>query len=207
MTIRREKSLTGLWHALDEAAFGRERTLNLRESLPSADEARSRTEVWLRARQMTNAGEVLLITGRGNQSAGGVGVIRQEILAMLPGLRRRGIVASWKEHSPGSMVIKLAPVSTLLAAPKRRRGTPDADTVKGATSALTGLDPETLRVLRQLAITNLEALGVVETTQFIEQEMARAFSVLIRALPEGANREEVLRAAVQKAIDESSERP
>jgi hypothetical protein len=32
--MQRKPKLTALWHALDEAAFGAERILNLRESLP-----------------------------------------------------------------------------------------------------------------------------------------------------------------------------
>src|SRR5687767_10368772 len=84
--------LKALWHALDEAAFGAERTLNLRELLPSAAEARARSETWLKARQVTRPEEVLIITGRGNQSAGGVSAVRQEVLGMMPSLRRRGIV-------------------------------------------------------------------------------------------------------------------
>jgi hypothetical protein len=117
------KKLTALWSALDEAAFGAERILNLRESLPSAAEARARTEAWLRLRQVTKPEEVLIITGRGNQSAGGIGVIRKEVLAMMPRFKKRGIVESWKEHSPGSIVVKLAPTSSLFSAASRRGAT------------------------------------------------------------------------------------
>jgi len=202
---RKKPQLTPLWQALDEAAFGAERTLNLRESLPSASEARSRAEVWLRARQVTRAGDVLVITGRGNQSSGGIGVIRQEILGMLPSLRRRGVVESWKEHSPGSLVIRLAPMSALLTAPKRRRGVSPEETRPDAASALKGLDAETLRMLRQLAVHSLESLGVDETEPFVEQEMMRTFSTLVAAIPEGVERESGLRRAIRKAIDEASE--
>lgn len=202
---RARPRLTALWHALDEAAFGAERTLNLRESLPSAAEARARTEVWLRARQVTRAGDVLVITGRGNQSIGGVGVIRREILEMLPSLRRRGIVESWKEHSPGSIVVKLASVSALLDAPRRRR-----DKVQAVPSsrapAIGGLEAETLRALRELALQNLASLGVVETDQFIEQEMARTFSALIAGIPNGSQREEALRETIRKAIEEAGQK-
>ncbi|MEP6507541.1 MAG: hypothetical protein ABJC63_04880, partial [Gemmatimonadales bacterium] len=89
--------LKALWNALDEAAYGRERILNLRELLPTAAEARTRTDAWLRSRQVMKSLEVLIITGRGNQSIGGVGIIRGEILGMLPSLRRRGVVESWRE--------------------------------------------------------------------------------------------------------------
>lgn len=201
--MRHDKpKLTALWHALDEAAFGTERTLNLRESLPSAVEARGRAEVWLRARQMTRAKEVLVITGRGNQSVGGIGVIRQEILKMLPTLRRRGIVESWKEHSPGSIVVQIAPMSALLEAPRRRRNNalPDADSTEG--SGLEGLQPATISLLKQLALQNLELLGVVESGPFLRQEMQRTFSAMMGAIPEAGDREQALREAIRKAIDE-----
>jgi len=193
--------LKALWQAMDEAVFGQERTLNLRESLPSAAEARSRAEVWLRGRQVTRTEEVLIITGRGNQSAGGVGVIREEIIGMMPALRRKGIVESWREHSPGSLVVKLAPLSSLLGAGKRRR---DASDVKppADTGALAGLESETRELLKQLALRNLDALGIDASDQFIKQEMANSFSTLLASIPEGAGREEVLRAAILSAIEE-----
>jgi len=65
-------SLHSVWKAFDEAEFGPKNILNLRESLPTAADARFRAEAWLRERQVSRANEVLLITGRGNQSPGGV---------------------------------------------------------------------------------------------------------------------------------------
>jgi hypothetical protein len=200
---RGKPRLAALWHALDEAAFGPERTLNLRESLPSAAEARARTESWLKGRQVTKSEEVLLITGRGNQSAGGVGIIRQEILGMLPSLRRRGIVESWREHSPGSIVVKLAPMSALFSAPKRRR---DSNVTKKTESdaALTGLEPQTISLLRELSLYNLDALGIEDTEPFVREEMVRIFSKLSSSLPESGNREERLRESILGALDEPS---
>jgi len=197
--------LTGLWHALDEAAFGTERTLNLRESLPSAAEARSRAEIWLRARQMTRAKEVLIITGRGNQSVGGIGVIRQEILKMLPSLRRRGIVEGWKEHSPGSIVVQIAPMSALLEAPRRRRNNESPESVASEAPALAGLQPATLSLLKQLARQNLELLGVANSGPYLKGEMQRTFSALMAAIPQTGDREQGLREAILKAIDEVSD--
>jgi hypothetical protein len=197
--------LKALWNALDEAAFGHERILNLREHLPTAAEARARTDVWLRARQVTKSEEVLIITGRGNQSAGGVGIVRQEILAMLPSLRRRGVVEGWREHSPGSIIVKLAPMSALLLASRRRRDSLDAMPAEQDPSSLAALDGSTLKLLRQLAIQNLEALGVSDTKAFVEQEMIRTFSTLAKSVPMGERREEHLRDALRKAIEEASD--
>jgi hypothetical protein len=196
--------LTALWHALDEASFGTDGTLNLRELLPTVAEARQRTEVWLRARQMTKSKQVLVITGRGNQSAGGIGLIRQEILRILPSLRRSGVVESWREHSPGSIVIQRAPMSALFEAPRRRRG--NAPPAAAPSSAgLEGLQPETLRLLRQIASHNLHSLGVEQTPLFLEEEMLRTFSKLISAIPQTGDREFALREAIVKAIEEGAD--
>ena len=199
---RGKPRLTALWHALDEAAFGAERTLNLRESLPSAAEARARSEAWLRLRQVTKPEEVLIITGRGNQSAGGIGVIRKEVLGMMPGLRKRGIVESWREHSPGSVVVKLAPTSALFSAAKRRRDTGPASTAPDE-SHLAGLEHETLLMLRQLALRNLDALGVDHAEAFVLQEMTTIFSALTAAIPATERREESLRMSLRNALEES----
>jgi hypothetical protein len=198
---RRKPKLTALWRALDEAAFGSERTLNLRELLPSAAEARDRTEVWLRGRQVTKPEEVLIITGRGNQSAGGIGIIRREILAMMPGLRRRGIVESWREQSPGSLIVKLAPTSALFSAPKRRRGKETREIVH-SDNVLEGVDGTTASMLRQLALRNLDGLGVEHDSEFVTKEMQQIFSTLMNALPAGARTEDGLQASIRNALEE-----
>ena len=204
--MRHEKpKLTSLWRALDEAAFGPDRTLNLRESLPSAAEARSRAEVWLRGRQMTRAKEVLVITGRGNQSVGGIGVVRQEILKMLPSLRRRGIVDSWKEHSPGSIVVQIAPMSALLEAPRRRRNNGTNDSGSSGAPGLEGLQPGTIDLLRQLALQNLDLLGITDNEAFLKKEMQRTFSAMMSGIPETGDREKGLCDAIIKAIEEVSD--
>jgi hypothetical protein len=198
----RKPKLTAFWRSLDEAAFGSERTLNLRESLPSAAEARSRTEAWLRGRQVTKPEEVLIITGRGNQSSGGVGVIRREILGMMPGLRRRGIVESWREHSPGSLIVKLAPTSSLFSAPKRRRGREKTEDPRSET-ALEGLRDTTSEMLRQLALRNLDALGVDHEPAFVQQETQQIFSTLTNALPSSERNEESLQNSIRNALEEA----
>ena len=203
--MRPKPRLKALWNALDEAAFGSERILNLREHLPTAAEARAKTDVWLRSRQVMKPQEVLIITGRGNQSVGGVGIIRQEILQMLPSLRRRGVVESWKEHTAGSIIVKLAPMSSLLLASKRRRDGSNAMPEEQDPKSLSALGSGTLKLLRQLAVQNLELLGVTDPKPFIEQEMVRTFSALAASVSPGENREERLRAAIRRAIDEVSD--
>lgn len=200
---RGRPKLTALWHALDEASFGSERTLNLRELLPSAAEARARAETWLKARQVTKAEDVLIVTGRGNNSVGGIGIVRQAILALMPSLKRKGIVESWKEHSPGSLVVTLAPVSALFAAAPRRRDS-SRESVTDQ-SSLSGLSQQTLSALRELAIYNLDAIGVDHGEPFLRVEMVRIFSRLTAAIPAAQRSEESLRSSIRSALDEAGE--
>jgi hypothetical protein len=197
-------TLKGLWQAFDETTFGQDRTLNLRESLPSAVEARARAESWLRMRQVMKPGEVLVITGRGNQSVNGVGVVREAIMALLPSLRRRGVVTSWREHTPGSLVVTLAPVTTLLGAPKRNRERESDSRQRGTGTpeSLAALEPKTLSLLRRLAVRTIESLGVADTSPFVEEEMQRAFATLSVTLPVSTDREGTLQRAIRSAIDE-----
>jgi hypothetical protein len=124
---------------------------------------------------------------------------------MLPSLRRRGVVKSWKEHTPGSIIVKLAPMSSLLLASKRRRDGSDAMPKEQDPKSLSALDSTTLRLLRRLAIQNLELLGVTDSKPFVEQEMVRTFSALAASIGVGEGREERLRAAIRRAIDEISD--
>jgi Smr domain. len=196
--------LKGLWQAFDETTFGQDRTLNLRESLPSAVEARARAESWLRMRQVMKPGDVLVITGRGNQSVNGVGVVREAIMALLPSLRRRGVVESWREHTPGSIVVTLAPVTTLLGAPRRNKEQAPEDSQQRSRvpESLAALEPTTLLLLRHLAIRTIESLGVIDATPFVEEEMLRMFGTLSKTIPVSTDREGTLQRALRSAIDE-----
>src|SRR5262249_26225354 len=111
--------LSGLRQAFDEARFGAQRTLNLRDTLPTAVAATGGTEAWLGQQQVERADEVLVVTGRGNRSYAGVPVVREAVIRLLHTLKRRGVVTGHQEHSPGSFVVKLAPVSALWESPKR----------------------------------------------------------------------------------------
>ena len=197
-------SLKGLWQSFDEVNFGADRTLNLRDSLPSATEARTRAESWLRMRQVMKSGEVLVITGRGTQSPNGVGVVREAIIALMPSLRRRGVVDSWREHTPGSVVVTLASLTTLLAAPKRNKETEydSGEAVIATPESLAALEPETLAELRHLASRNIESLGVENAGPFVKDEMQRVFATLTMTLPVSVDREGTLRRAIRTAIEE-----
>src|SRR3569832_1137295 len=96
----RRVGLTGLRLVFVVVRFGFFCFLNLRELLPTADEAVRRAEVWLRQQQVDRAGEVLVITGRGNSSEGGVSRVREDEIRLLLALKRRGVVTKHEEHTP-----------------------------------------------------------------------------------------------------------
>lgn len=186
--------------AFDELRFGRENTLDLRASLPTGAHAVTRAEAFLRERQVASASEVLVITGRGNQSANGIPVVRPAVAALLARLRRAGVVDGWQEHTPGSYAVRPAPIRALFAAPRRHGD--ESEPVAVGSQVFDGLDVATRAMLRRLAIRTLESLGVPATEPFLQDEMTRQFSALGRAIPPGPHREAQLRAAAATALDE-----
>ncbi|HEU4747282.1 MAG TPA: hypothetical protein VFS56_02185, partial [Gemmatimonadaceae bacterium] len=150
--------------------------------------------------QVSRAKKVLIITGRGNNSPGQVSPVREAIQALFPLLRRRGVIAAWEEHTAGSFVVSLAPVSALLYAPRRKR-----DRSRGASpvaASLEGLEPSTLDLLRRLALRSLELLGARVPEKFLEAEMLSTFSSLAAGIPPGADGEQHLRDAIIAALDQ-----
>ena len=196
---RRPSGPASLHQAFDELTFGRQNILNLRASLPTASEAATRCEAWLRERQVARVREVLVVTGRGNGSEGGVSLVREAVLRLLPSLRRRNVVAGYQEHTAGSFAIQLAPLTALVEAPRRRREpAPPPPDPRG----LHGLDEESRRLLRVLATSALQTLGVHSPTPaMVEDEMLRQFAALAAAVPEGPDREALLQQAIVQALD------
>lgn len=198
--------LSGLRQAFDEARFGSGRTLNLRESLPTAAEAVARAEPWLRQRQVELAAserepEVLVITGRGRSSDNGVSVVRSAIEGLLHRLKQRGVVRRHREHTPGSFVVTLAPVHALWERP--RREAPIEPTAPPDPPSLEALDRETRQLLRQLAERSLEQLGVRgDRDRFVEGEMIRQFGALAATLSSTGPRDELLRTAIRAALEQ-----
>lgn len=182
---------------LDELRFGPERTLNLRETLPTAREAVERCERWLREHQIRGTREVLVITGRGSHSVGGIAVIKQAVEKLLFSLRRRGVVGAHAEHNPGAFAVTLAPLRALSEAAARRkdprRSSPDF--------AFEGLSAESVSLLRNLAERSLESLGVDATDERVRDEMHRH----LRLLAPGMTGHEIdfdLQTVVRRAIAE-----
>lgn len=198
MTDRKRERSAAVHQAFDEAHFGPANILNLRPSLPGVVQAERRTESWLRERQVARVGEVLVITGRGNNSVDGVSVVREAVARLFIRLRRGGVVATWKEHTPGSFVVELAPFLAVRDAPRRRGRTPPLLTPDPG--SLGGLDQRTRALLRELAARSLEQLGVHATSAFIEREMLQQFALIAAGVPEGPGREARLREAIAHAI-------
>ncbi len=192
--------LNGLKQAFDEARFGPQRTLNLRESLPTADQATKRAESWLRQAQVARAGEVLVITGRGRGSDGGVSVVRESVNALLHVLRRRGVVREFREHTAGSFVVALAPIAELWEAPRRRRDRRPAPAEQPP--SLQGLDGETRAMLRHLAERALDALGVKDTSEFVDGEMGRQFTAIVASIGADRDNSAGLRDAIRAALEQ-----
>jgi len=133
-----------------------------------------------------------------------VSAVRAAIVALLPTLRRRGVVSEWREHSPGSFVIKLGSISSLLDAPRRKRDRAPAPAPADPKS-LAELDTETRSLLRRLAVRSLEALGVRDVDKFLEGEMLSKFNSLAAGVAPGAEGELRLREAIAAALEQLDE--
>lgn len=192
--------------ASNAACFGPARTLDLRTGLPSVADATARAEAWLRDRQMARAGTVLVITGRGLNSPGGIGAIRQAVLRLLARLRRVGVVDAVRVHTPGSVVVNLAPISALFAPRARSRRRHIADPLPVEPARLSGLDAATRDELRQLAEQSLASLGAPLMPRFVEDEMLRQYAVLLECVApdetDPAGRLRFLVAAARRAFQE-----
>ena len=195
------QGFSGLQQAFDELRFGAARTLNLRSSMPTGSEARTRLDQWLRQHQVQKSGDVLVITGRGNGSEGGIAVVREASMRVFHELRRKGVIAGFTEHTPGSFVVDLAPMSDMLDAGKRRREqTPLPAPAEPPT--LAALRDDTRAMLRSLAEHSLDALGMKDRDPFVEGEMLRLFGSLAATVPDGPERERGLREAIESAMSE-----
>lgn len=198
---RRVHGLDGLQRAFDEVRFGASRTLNLRESLPTGAEAARRVEAWLRQHQVQQSAELLVITGRGNNSQGGIAVVREAAIRVFHELRRKGVVDAFVEHTPGSFVVTLAPIAAMVDAANRRTAQ-EVAAAPPAAPTLAALEEETRRALRVLAERSLDALGIRERGPFVESEMLRLFGTLAPSVGSASEREAQLRMAIRHAMSE-----
>lgn len=199
---RKVRGLAGLQQAFDEIRFGAARTLNLRQSLPTGAEAARRLEAWLRQHQAQPSGELLVITGRGNNSESGIAVVREATIRVFHELRRKGVVADFAEHTPGSFVVTLAPMQAMLDARRRAESPATPVPADPTPPTLSALDASTREQLRILAERSLDALGVRERGPFVETEMLRLFGELAAEAGRGPDREARLRAAITRMLAE-----
>jgi hypothetical protein len=190
--------------SLERAHFGPLRTLNVRVSLLSAEESARRVETWLRSKQVELDGDVLIITGRGAGSVAGIPVIREATERVLNRLKRAGVILSFGQDTPGSFVVQLAPLRSLLEAPARRKNPKPVTPRK--TTAIHGLKRETKERLRYLAGRAIDALGVrTPSENQLQSEMERQFSMIARTAPNGADTDRWLDSAITRALREYSE--
>lgn len=188
--------------AFDEVRFGPNRTLNLRPLQPTATQAARHVEQWLRLKQIEGASEVLLITGRGNQSVDRYSPVREAVVKLLPSLRRRNVIQHYLEHTAGSFVVEPAPMSALFDAPKRRRER-QRPVEQVSPVSLAALEADTVRQLRDLAVLTLAGLGVRSPSAVVlRDEMQHQFTQLTAGIPAGADQEAVLQQAIQRAAEE-----
>jgi hypothetical protein len=177
-----------------------DRTLNLRESLPTGAEAARRLEAWLRQHQAQRSEELLVITGRGSRSADGIAVVREAAIGVFHELQRKGVVKDHAEHTPGSFVVRVAPMQARIDASHGHRA--PAASPPPSPPTLATLDETTRERLRVLAERSLDALGIRDRTAFVEGEMLRLFGALAVGTGEAADREGQLRAAIERAMSE-----
>jgi hypothetical protein len=182
--------------------FGAQRTLNLRERLPTAAAASARAESWLRQQQVDRAGEVLIITGRGNNSEGGVSVVREGVIRLLYSLQRKGVVSGHEEHTKGSFVVVLAPMSALRDSRKQNGGRA-VDPPPRTPPSLDQLDADTRILLRDLAERTLEGIGIKDTATFLQGEMLKLFGTIAASVGDVPDREARFRDAVIAALDQT----
>lgn len=191
--------------SFERALFGPLRTLNVRASMPSADDSAARVESWLRSKQVELSGEVLVITGRGAGSPGGIPVVKEATRRVLSRLRRSGVVHSFGEDTPGSFIVRLAPIRALLEAP-RRRGDPRRKSSTRMGLSIHGLSQETRDRLRYLASRAIDSLGVKDPDEIqVDREMERQFSMIARTAPSGADADRWLDSAISRALREYEE--
>ena len=190
--------------ALERARFGPLRTLNVRASMLTGEESAARVEAWLRSKQVELTGDVLVITGRGAGSLGGVPVVKDAAIRVLNRLKRLSVIVSYGEDTPGSFVVTLAPLRALLEAPTRRR-TPVPAPSRRKPNIL-GLKPETRDRLRYLAGRAIDALGVKGASESqLDSEMERQFSMIARTAPAGADADKWVDSAISRALREYAE--
>jgi hypothetical protein len=190
--------------SLERARFGPLRTLNVRASMLSGDESAARVEAWLRSKQVELSGDVLIITGRGAGSLGGIPVVKDATRRALNRLRRLSVIESYGEDTPGSFIVTLAPLTALLEAPARR-STPARQPARRKPN-IRGLKPETRDRLRYLASRAIDALGVKDASESqIDNEMERQFTMIARTAPAGADADKWVDAAITRALREYAE--
>jgi hypothetical protein len=190
----------GLAGAFDAVRFGAARTLDLHHLRPTAVQAAHRVETWLEERQLQGAAEVLVITGRGANSAEGISPVRAAVERRLTELQHRGVVREVRAHTAGAFVVQLAPLTARFSATRRRRDRRPLP-APSTPEELAALEPATRGALHRLAEAWLDHLGIRAPTPVqVEDEMRRQFARLTAGVPHAPWGERVLRDAIERAL-------
>jgi hypothetical protein len=186
--------------AFDALRFGADRTLNLRDALPTAEQATARADAWLRQQQADGVHEVLVITGRGLGSLDGVGRVREAVLRKLVQLKRLNVVDTITEHTPGSCIVTLQPFAAVIDAPRLRKKKAATAPPPADPAELAALSPDTRAALRALAQVAIERLGVRSPSDaMLAGEMRAQFAALVPAIPADApDRDAALRELAER---------
>jgi hypothetical protein len=102
-------------------------------------------------------------------------------------------------------VIKPAAIIAMLEAPRRRRDRKPVPAITADPQSIGQLEPETLTLLRRLAVRSLEALGVRDPEKFVMAEMESKFNSLAAGIAPGTGGEKRLRAAIDIALEQLDE--
>lgn len=142
-----------------------------------------------------------MITGRGAGSIGGVPVVKERTMRVLSRLRRLGVVQGYAEDTPGSFVVMLAPLRSLLEAPARRKAS--TTSVSRRTPDIAGLKTKTRDRLSYLAERSLSALGLRNpSADQVTDEMQRQFSIIVRSAAPNVDTDWWLEHAIGRALGE-----
>jgi hypothetical protein len=187
-----DETVVPIERAFDMLRFGADRILNLRDGLPTAAQAETRVDAWLRRQQAAGVVEVLVITGRGVRSLDGVGKVRASVLRRCTQLKRLNVVASVSEHGPGALIVRVAPLRALVNAPRLRTGRKPLPSPIDP-SELGALSPTVRTVLREVATLAIQRLGVALPTEaMIADEMRAQFASLAASVVHDDDRDAAL---------------
>ena len=128
--------------------------------------------------------------------------MREAVIRLLHALKRRGVVAGHQEHTPGSFVVELAPVSALWESPRRNRGrgvaSPPPTRRRRSTTSTTTRG----RCCAISPSARSRGLACKDTAAFLQGEMLKQFGAIAATVGDAPGREARFKRAVRAALDQ-----